>query len=60
MMDELLMERDEPEKLIHKVRLTHKGRIVGSGPTISRYGEEGPDKAYERAYLDHDRKRAKR
>ena len=58
---EIIMERDEPDKLLQKGRLfkpqTH---APANSSRPSRYGEDGPDQAYERAYLAHDRKRLKK
>lgn len=59
-MEEIILERDDPKKLARRSQLSTKRQGTENVPKVSRYGEEGPDRAYEREYLDHDRKRLRK
>lgn len=59
-MEEIVLERDDPSKLAGRGRVSGKGRAAPREKSNLRDGNEETDKAYEREYLAHDRKRIKR
>jgi hypothetical protein len=55
------LERDDPSKLAGRGRVSGgRGRAAPRDKANLRDGKEETDKAYEREYLAHDRKRMKR
>lgn len=60
-VDEIILERDDPERSARRGRSTMRGRRSEQerAPAF-RDGNEQTDKAYDREYLAHDRKRLRR
>lgn len=61
-MDEIILERDDPAAAAKsRSRLSGRGRgNERDKPAILKDGGEDRDKAYEREYIAHDRKRLRR
>ena len=58
-VEEIILERDDPSSLAGRGRVSGKGgRSAASKATLR--DTDDTDKAYEREYLSHDRKRMKR
>ena len=59
-VEELVMERDDPDKLAARVRMANNKKAVEKDRNMLKDGKQERDQAYDRAYLSHDRKRLKR
>ena len=65
---DLILERDDPTAAARRARLPRSGaRLTGNAsrdgrgrPPFLKDAGDGPDKAYEREYLEPDRKRVHR
>ncbi len=59
-VEELVMERDDPEKFAGRVKMANNRKAAEKDRNMLRDGKQERDQAYEREYLAHDRKRLKR
>ena len=59
-VEDVLLERDDPETAARRLRLSGRSRASERERPAALRDEQQPDKAYEREYLAHDRKRLRR